>query len=123
MAKRTMQSFRRDNNTNSRDRVKIASDGSSPLVGYQSNNTRLKNLKNQEIVDLAEEEEEQGDNEDENSERDRVTETWKAESEFGKQPVFHHEIYRRLVNLMSSQGAYSMFLPNRFTSKDALTLS
>lgn len=73
---------------------------------------------------VEEEEEEKGDSEDEDSEKgDRVTETWKAESELGKQPVFHHEIYHRLVNLMSSQGAYSMFLPACFTSKDALTLS
>lgn len=97
-------------------------DGSSPLAEHRRNNTRLKN---QEIVDLVEEEEEEkGDSEDEDSEEgDRVTETWKAESELGKQPVFHHEIYHRLVNLMSSQGAYSMFLPACFISKDALTPS
>lgn len=117
-----MQSSRREKTTISRDRDKIMNDGSSPLAEHRRNNTRLKN---QETVDLVEEEEEEkGNSEDEDSkEGDRVTETWKAESELGKQPVFHHEIYHRLVNLMSSQGAYSMFLPACFTSKDALTLS
>ena len=66
-----------------------------------------------EMIDLVEEEEE--DEEEEASEdgasedEDKVTETNEAESEEGKEPVFHHEIYDRLVNLMSSQGAYSQF--------------
>lgn len=60
------------------------------------------------MIDLVEEgEEEGGDSED----GDQVTETGVAQSEQGKQPVFHHEIYERLVNLMNRQGAYSMFSP------------
>ena len=56
-------------------------------------------------------EREEDDSEDEDSEdEDQVTETGEAQSELGKQPVFHHEIYDRLLNLMSSQGNYSMSL-------------
>ena len=61
--------------------------------------------------------EEEGEGEDENEEDDdseegdQVTETGLAQSEDGKQPVFHHEIYDRLVNLMSRQGTYSIILP------------
>ena len=39
---------------------------------------------------------------------DQVVETEEAQSEEGQQPVFHHEIYDRLVNLMSRQGTYSI---------------
>ena len=71
---------------------------------------------------MEEEGEEDGDSEDEDE--DQVTETGSAQSERGKQPVFHHEIYNRLVHLMSSQGAYSKYIsPNSPTPKDALTLS
>ena len=56
---------------------------------------------------------EEGSSEEEDGEdRDQVTETGEAQSERGKAPVFHHEIYHRLVKLMSAQGAYSIFLPN-----------
>ena len=60
-----------------------------------------------EIIDLVKEEGEDGDIQD----ADQVTETEVAQSELGKQPVFHHEIYERLVNLMKSQGEYSISLP------------
>lgn len=63
---------------------------------------------NEEMVDLVEE---GGEEEGESESGDQVTETGVAQSEQGKQPVFHHEIYERLVNLMSRQGAYSMFSP------------
>ena len=46
----------------------------------------------------------------EDGDGDQVTETEEAQSDEGKQPVFHHEIYDRLVNLMSRQGAYSISL-------------
>lgn len=58
----------------------------------------------QEIIDLVEEGEEEKGNEC----ADQVTETETAQSELGKKPVFHHEIYDRLVNLMSRRGSYSM---------------
>lgn len=63
-----------------------------------------------EMVDAVEEEGE-GDEDDNSEEGDLVTESGLAQSEEGKQPVFHHDIYDRLVNLMSRQGAYSIFLP------------
>lgn len=90
-----------------------------------------------EMVDLVEEEvdaeeeeevEEQEASEDGGSEdEDEVTETNEAQSEEGKEPVFHHEIYDRLVKLMSSQGAYSkpflfLFLFFLATFKDSLTI-
>lgn len=50
------------------------------------------------------------DADSEDRDGDQVTETEEAQSEEGKQPVFHHEIYDRLVNLMSRQGAYSISL-------------
>lgn len=59
-----------------------------------------------EIIDLVKEGED-GDSQD----ADRVTETEVAQSEPGKRPIFHHEIYERLVNLMKSQGDYSISLP------------
>lgn len=60
-----------------------------------------------EVIDLVEEgKEEEVDSEDGDND-DEVTETGLAQSEPGKQPVFHHEIYPRLVRLMNSQGAYS----------------
>lgn len=64
--------------------------------------------RDEEMIDAVGEEgeEEDGDSEED----DQVRETDEAQSEQGKQPVFHHEIYHRLVNLMSRQGAYSMFL-------------
>ena len=49
--------------------------------------------------------EEQGSKDEDNEDGDQVTETAEAQSEEGKQPVFHHEIYDRLVRLMSRQGA------------------
>lgn len=61
-----------------------------------------------EMIDLVEEGGKDGDSED----ADQVTETRVARSERGKQPVYHHEIYERLVNLMSSQGEYSIYLPS-----------
>ena len=76
-----------------------------------------------EMLDLVEEEEEAEEEEDAQEEEevdeeefsedkasedeDEVTETNDARSEEGKEPVFHHEIYDRLVHLASSQGAYS----------------
>lgn len=60
-----------------------------------------------EMIDLTGEGEDNGDRENE----DQVTETDVAQSEPGKEPVFHHNIYDRLVSLMSRQGAYSKFLP------------
>ena len=63
----------------------------------------------EEMDDWVEEGEEDGEIEDEDG--DHVTETEEAQSEEGKQPVFHHEIYDRLVNLMGRQGAYSIPLP------------
>ena len=64
------------------------------------------------------------EDDDDSEEGDHVTETGLAQSEEGKQPVFHHEIYDRLVNLMSRQGAYSIFFPNPPNSKNTLlTLS
>ena len=70
-----------------------------------------------EMIDFVEgeEEEEEEVEEEEVSEdgasedEDEVTETNDARSEEGKEPVFHHEIYDRLVNLASSRGAYSKF--------------
>ena len=55
-------------------------------------------------------EEEEVEEEEASEDEDEVTATNNARSEEGKEPVFHHEIYDRLVNLMSSQGAYSKFL-------------
>lgn len=70
-----------------------------------------------EVIDLVREDEEE-DSEDEDSEdEDEVTETEVAKSEQGKQPVFHHEIYNRLVNLASRQGTYSTFLPTLLLQK------
>ena len=60
-----------------------------------------------EMIDLVDGEDD-GDSED----ADQVTETRVARSERGKQSVYHHEIYERLVNLMSSQGDYSIHLPS-----------
>lgn len=51
---------------------------------------------------------EAGEDGNEDQDGDQVTETEEEQSEEGKQPVFHHEIYDRLVNLMSMQGAYSI---------------
>ena len=53
-------------------------------------------------------------------EGDQVTETDLARSEEGKQPIFHHEIYDRLVNLMSRQGAYGIFLPTHLLERMSL---
>ena len=79
-----------------------------------------------EMIDLVEEEQEPEEEEDAQEEEevegedvsedgasedeDEVTETNDARSEEGKEPVFHHEIYDRLVNLTSTQGAYSKSL-------------
>ena len=41
---------------------------------------------------------------------DQVTETKVKDSDPGKQPVFHYEIFDRLVNLMRKQGTYSICL-------------
>lgn len=56
------------------------------------------------MIDLRE-----GEN-GESKDGDQVTRTGVAQSERGKQPVFHYEIYDRLVRLMSRQGAYSILL-------------
>ena len=76
----------------------------------------------QEEEEVEEEEvSEDGASEDE----DEVTETNDARSEEGKEPVFHHEIYDRLVTLTSSQGAYSKFFFLSFFFlflKDRLTI-
>lgn len=56
------------------------------------------------MIDLLEGED------DDSEDGDQVTRTGQAQSERGKQPVFHHEIYDRLVRLMSRQGAYSILL-------------
>lgn len=63
----------------------------------------------EEMDDCVEDGEDDGEIEDQDG--DQVTETEEAQSEEGKQPVFHHEIYDRLVNLMGRQGAYSIPLP------------
>ena len=51
-------------------------------------------------------EEKESSEDEDNDDGDQVTETAEAQSEEAKQPVFHHEIYDRLVRLMSRQGAY-----------------
>ena len=61
----------------------------------------------EEEVEEEEVEEEEVEEEEASEDEDEVTETNDPRSEEGKEPVFHHEIYDRLVNLMSSQGAYS----------------
>ena len=71
----------------------------------------------EEMTGLVDEGEEDGDSED----GDQVTETEVAQSEPGRQPVFHHEIYNRLVNLMSRQGAYSNTSHNHPPSRETLT--
>ncbi|KAL9136168.1 MAG: hypothetical protein Q9175_002625 [Cornicularia normoerica] len=95
MVERTMQSSSH-NNPASRNCVNMTSDGEGGDRDHE------------EMIDLVEEVEEDGDSED----RDQVTETEVAESEQGKQPVFHHEIYDRLVNLMSRQGTYTCEPPD-----------
>ena len=51
-------------------------------------------------------EEEESNQDEESDNGDQVTETAQAQSEAGKQPIFHHEIYERLVRLMRRQGFY-----------------
>ena len=51
-------------------------------------------------------EEEESSKDEDNNDGDQVTETAEAQSEEGKHTVFHHEIYDRLVRLMTRQGAY-----------------
>ena len=55
---------------------------------------------------MMEGEEEDSSEDEESDDGDQVTETAVARSEEGKQPIFHHEIYERLVRLMKRQGAY-----------------
>ena len=42
---------------------------------------------------------------------DEVVETTKALSEPGKTPVYHHEIYNRLLTLTNKQGTYCILIP------------
>ena len=43
---------------------------------------------------------------------DKVVETQRAESESGKESVYHYEIYNRLVNLMDKQRTCGMLIPS-----------
>ncbi|CAD6589505.1 MAG: hypothetical protein ASARMPRED_004113 [Alectoria sarmentosa] len=112
MVERAMQSAGRSNNTASRDDVDLTNGG-----GEDSDEDG-----DEEMNDAMEEEgegEDENEEDDDSEEGDQVTETGLAQSEDGKQPVFHHEIYDRLVNLMSRQGTYTYEPPDHgIDSKD-----
>ena len=114
-----MQPSCRKTHKTSIDYVASMNDGKSPLNTIEVIAASFFRLgeeeddgDDEEMIDLVEKaEEEEGDSKDGDSNGgDQVTETGLAQSEPGKQPVFHHEIYHRLVNLMSRQGAYSKFI-------------
>ncbi len=122
MTENVMPYSRHSRKTNSRKSSRksanVTSNGSSPLVVHQETTLTLlsrtgerRERDDQEVIDLIEEDEEVNSEDSDSEDEDQVTETEQAKSKRGKAPVFHHEIYDRLVKLMSKQGAYSISPP------------